>query len=373
MSDQTANPGYNSSFQSYPHPQQQPVYFSPYNSSLGRFPHSPLPMGMAGIPNEYAPSRPKSKFTGEDCVFVGDIPTEVNEAELRSFLSRSGTVKEIHYPLNENGTPKGFAFVRFESVKLANEARHALNNTKLRVKEIRVLEMINPAKIDLEKNIVVKQITDLNQADLLRYFSQFGEIYSVKISSEKDEGFIQFKDKTFNDLLKEESFSKDLTIQKLDNNVQGYRFTMLNREIVLEPYKKKRTLYFQNLPSDDLAGSGGEPKFDIEDFKKFIERETRKVLSQKFGYSEVFKKWWVFFTFETHEQAKEVYEGLQAKIYKKNYLEIFWPLKREKKISYTNFKKLYTRSFHSNVTNADVQKLFNEICIPDDCVSGKFK
>ncbi|XP_065866153.1 heterogeneous nuclear ribonucleoprotein Q-like isoform X2 [Euphorbia lathyris] len=71
-------------------------------------------------------------------VYVGGIPLDASEEELRCFCETAGVVTEVRLmkgkDSNEN---KGFAFVTFRNVDLASQAIDKLNNTEFKGKRIK--------------------------------------------------------------------------------------------------------------------------------------------------------------------------------------------------------------------------------------------
>ncbi len=75
-------------------------------------------------------------------LYVGNIPSETTEDELRAAFSADGrTVKEIVIPVDrQSGSPRGFAFVELSSEEEAQAAMQALDGTDLGGREIKVYE-----------------------------------------------------------------------------------------------------------------------------------------------------------------------------------------------------------------------------------------
>jgi RNA recognition motif-containing protein len=62
-------------------------------------------------------------------LFVGNLPYDANEAEVREFFAQAGTVTFVHLPVDrETGRPRGFAFVEFAERAQAESAISRFNN-----------------------------------------------------------------------------------------------------------------------------------------------------------------------------------------------------------------------------------------------------
>src|SRR5262245_16608200 len=62
-------------------------------------------------------------------LFVGNLPYDATEAELREFFSAVGPLSYVHLPKDrETGKPRGFAFVEFNDRPQAEEAIRRFNN-----------------------------------------------------------------------------------------------------------------------------------------------------------------------------------------------------------------------------------------------------
>lgn len=74
-------------------------------------------------------------------IFVGNIPYDATEQELREFFQKAGNITQVVIPKDrETGKPRGFAFVEFESAAQMQEAVFKLNNALLRDRKIIVSE-----------------------------------------------------------------------------------------------------------------------------------------------------------------------------------------------------------------------------------------
>lgn len=74
-------------------------------------------------------------------IFVGNIPYDATEQELREFFQRAGNITQVVIPKDrETGKPRGFAFVEFETAAQTADAVLKFNNALLRERKIIVSE-----------------------------------------------------------------------------------------------------------------------------------------------------------------------------------------------------------------------------------------
>ena len=74
-------------------------------------------------------------------MYVGNIPYEVNEAELRDHFSAHGVVSEVFMVMDrETGRPKGFAFVTMEARDGMEAAIRELDGSDFNGRTIKVNE-----------------------------------------------------------------------------------------------------------------------------------------------------------------------------------------------------------------------------------------
>jgi cold-inducible RNA-binding protein len=74
-------------------------------------------------------------------LFVGNLPYDVTEDELKTFFAPVGPLAHAFIPVDrETGKRRGFAFVEFEDRAVADEAVKKLNNQSLRGRSVSVNE-----------------------------------------------------------------------------------------------------------------------------------------------------------------------------------------------------------------------------------------
>src|SRR5512139_1865068 len=74
-------------------------------------------------------------------LFVGNLPYDVTEPDLREFFSSIGPLSTVIIPVDrETGKRRGFAFVEFSDPAQAEEASRKLNNQSFRGRNITINE-----------------------------------------------------------------------------------------------------------------------------------------------------------------------------------------------------------------------------------------
>ncbi len=74
-------------------------------------------------------------------LFVGNLPYEATEAELRQHFSAVGPLSSVFLPVDrETGRPRGFAFVEFADTAMASVAIQRLNNQPFKGRPLSVSE-----------------------------------------------------------------------------------------------------------------------------------------------------------------------------------------------------------------------------------------
>ncbi|THU44682.1 hypothetical protein C4D60_Mb02t09930 [Musa balbisiana] len=166
-------------------------------------------------------------------IYVGGIPHDASEEELRSFCVPIGEVTEVRVMKAKDSTEnKGYAFVTFKTKELASKAIEELNNTEFKGKKVkcstsqvkhrlfigniprnwaeddlkRTVTSIGPGIIKVEllkvKAIYVKNLPkNVTQEQLKKLFEHHGEITKVvlppaKPGHEKRYGFVHFKERS---------------------------------------------------------------------------------------------------------------------------------------------------------------------------------
>jgi RNA recognition motif-containing protein len=74
-------------------------------------------------------------------LFVGNLPYDTNDVELREHFSQVGPLASVFLPVDrDTGRPRGFAFVEFADPAMANAAIQRLNNQPFKGRPLSVSE-----------------------------------------------------------------------------------------------------------------------------------------------------------------------------------------------------------------------------------------
>lgn len=128
----------------------------------------------------------KKKFTGRCRLFVGNMPADMKEQELKDLFAEFGQVSECYM------SGKGFAFIRLDTRAHAEAAKETLDGKSIRARSLRVRFAVHGAALK------VKELSPYVSNELLfQAFSYFGEVErAVHIVDEKGkplgEGIVEF-------------------------------------------------------------------------------------------------------------------------------------------------------------------------------------
>ncbi|NP_001080735.1 non-POU domain containing, octamer binding L homeolog [Xenopus laevis] len=195
------------------HQQQQPETTSPTNGQQATSPNEGVTIDLKNF------RKPSEKtFTQRSRLFVGNLPSDVTEEEMRKLFEKFGKAGEIFIHKD-----KGFGFIRLETRTLAEIAKAELDNLPLRGKQLRVRFACHSAALS------VKNIPQFVSNELLEEaFSMFGQVErAVVIVDDRGrstgKGIVEFA-------------SKPSARKALDRCKDGaYLLTAFPRPITVEP------------------------------------------------------------------------------------------------------------------------------------------
>ncbi|VDD89449.1 unnamed protein product [Enterobius vermicularis] len=145
--------------------------------------------GQAFTDNELMSDLPKKKFTGRCRLFVGNLPNDLKEDELKELFSPHGEIAECYL------SGKGFAFLRMDTRAHAESAKESVDGKLIHGRPVRVRFAVHGAALR------VKELSAAVSNELLYHaFSAFGEVErAVHIVDEKGkptgEGIVEFERK----------------------------------------------------------------------------------------------------------------------------------------------------------------------------------
>ncbi len=74
-------------------------------------------------------------------IYVGNIPSQATEEQLRVYFSQAGDVASVKIPKDhQSGVPRGFAFIEMSTRREAQKAVSMLNKKSFMEKELLVKE-----------------------------------------------------------------------------------------------------------------------------------------------------------------------------------------------------------------------------------------
>lgn len=145
--------------------------------------------GQAFTESQLMDELPKKKFTGRCRLFVGNLPNEVKEDELKELFKPHGDIAECYL------SGKGFAFLRMDTRAHAESAKESIDGVILKGRQVRVRFAVHGAALR------VKELSPTVSNEMLYHaFSHFGEVErAVHIVDEKGrptgEGIVEFERK----------------------------------------------------------------------------------------------------------------------------------------------------------------------------------
>src|SRR5262245_44925256 len=131
-------------------------------------------------------------------IFVGNLPYDVTEAELREHFSTVGPLSYISIPTDrETGRQRGFAFLEFRDSSQANEAIRCFNNksfkgSSLSIQEARARDDRAPSQPSLSRPNLTAEPHTANPPDN-KLNTNFGPDASPRRSRSKTKGKIDSK------------------------------------------------------------------------------------------------------------------------------------------------------------------------------------
>ncbi|CAJ0942988.1 unnamed protein product, partial [Mesorhabditis belari] len=145
--------------------------------------------GQPFTDNELLNDVPKKKFTGRCRLFIGNLPNDMKEEELKQIFTPHGDISECYL------SGKGFAFLRLDTRAHAESAKEAVDGLQVKGRQVRVRFAVHGAALR------VKELSPTVSNEMLYHaFAHFGDIErAVHVVDEKGrptgEGIVEFERK----------------------------------------------------------------------------------------------------------------------------------------------------------------------------------
>ncbi len=344
--------------------------------------------GMQGFPPQIAKAmnphqfnQDKSHFKNMPTLFFTDLSPDVYNLDLYKFIESKGFRVYKTNVLMDKRTNKNkcCGYATFNNKEEAQRALDALNYTKFKGKEIRIM-WANKDKPAESANIYIKKIApEFDQSDIQSYFQKFGKVVSCKIEKWPDGtsrgfGYLQFEEESKAGEAINESNNTELT--KTITMPDGTQNT-IKCLIEVSPFQKKlerldkveqpfTNLYVKHLPTgctEEMLKSLFEKFGEIESVKIQLDKDGK---SLDFGYVD-FKE-----TDAAHKALKEMDKHLieEGKVlyvsrhYSKKEIEL-QSLKPNSDYKMQqkqhNNSNLFVKNLPENLTEEDFKKPFEAI------------
>ncbi|CAG5117181.1 unnamed protein product [Candidula unifasciata] len=247
-------------------------------------------------------------------VFVGDLPSDVTEADLYTQFSQLGTVSSVKLCRDkESGKSLGYGYVMYQELDQAEKAVEVFNSEQTHRRNMRVV-MVGQVSLcqALQGNVFIKNLDRSVDSNMLyRAFSAFGNIITCKVphgkKGSKCHGFVQFESEA---AARAAISSMNGTLFYGKKLYVGHCFNRVKRESTSETVSMTgcsssslRTVYIKNLsPTVDSV-------FLKITCSPYGEVANVKIIRDADGSSKGF----AFVTFKKVEEAAKAIEMLNGK------------------------------------------------------------
>jgi polyadenylate-binding protein len=241
-------------------------------------------------------------------LYVGDLATEVTEANLYEIFSQIGPVASIRVCRDAiTRRSLGYAYVNFLTPTDAENAINHLNNAPIKGRPCRVMwSQRDPSQRKSGKgNIFIKNLDkSINHKDLHDTFMSFGNIVSCKVELDKNNeskgyGYIQY----------ETLESAEKAIKEVDGKMMKGKivyvgpFVSRKERVMSEKEKTFTNVYVKNL-SETVDDAGL-----LSRFNKYGEIRSALIMKDEQGKSKGF----AFINFATADEAQKAVDDLNNK------------------------------------------------------------
>eukprot|EP01017_Pseudomicrothorax_dubius_P035347 TRINITY_DN4939_c0_g1_i4.p1 TRINITY_DN4939_c0_g1~~TRINITY_DN4939_c0_g1_i4.p1 ORF type:complete len:336 (-),score=59.54 TRINITY_DN4939_c0_g1_i4:59-1066(-) len=118
-------------------------------------------------------------------LFIANLDTNVSERTLSEHFSKFGPLEEVLVCKDpKTGQSLGYALVKYKTAATANDALVKMNNTDIESKKIIIRQDNQKSEYDKNAIVLFRNLDpEVTQKLLFDYFSRFGEIVYVRLSS----------------------------------------------------------------------------------------------------------------------------------------------------------------------------------------------
>lgn len=315
-------------------------------------------------------------------LYVGDLPSDISEAQLFEIFNTVGPVLSIRVCRDAiTRRSLGYAYVNFHNVNDAERALDTLNNAPIKDKPCRIMWVQRDPTIRKSGvgNIFIKNLdTSIGHKELFDTFSIFGNILSCKVSLDengqsKGYGFVHF----------ENAESADASVEKVNGKMLRSKQVYVGKFVPKRDFIKQKESSWTNVYVKDIDTSVTEE--DLR--KKFVEEvcngddaqiTSSTIMKDNTGASRGFG----FINFKTHELAVKAVEVLNGtKLGNKNLwcgrAQKLAERQQELKKKYAQLKKqrmskyqginLYLKNLEDDVTEDRLIKEFSAFGVIRSC------
>lgn len=318
----------------------------------------PMMMGPQ-IPGDMMVKTIKTEAT----LYVGNLNPQIQTSRLFNYFRTYGEIVNCKIMRDiYSGESRGFAFISYQNIEDAKNAKEKLNYEKLDGFELRIYFKRNPSDFKPDANIYVKNIDKkVSTKKLEEACSEYGSVLSCTIRNDKQGnslgyGYVQFEDK--------ESASRAL------ENLNG--FVLGDDKIVVEkfvPQKNRKNtpknLYLKNFPQS--WDKETIEKFIDDNFKELGTITCKGVYENKQG--EV-AKFYAFVAYEEDDSGSKAIEKFNEKKLTENEedepLYVGFAMSKEQRknklakefLHHKNNTNLYIKSIVGTASEEHIKELF---------------
>lgn len=301
----------------------------------------------------------------EATLYVGNLNPQIQTSRLFNYFRTFGEIVNCKIMRDiYSGESRGFAFISYQNIEDAKNAKEKLNYEKLDGFELRIYFKRNPSDFKPDANIFVRNIDKkVSTKKLEEVCGEYGSVLSCTIRNDKQGnslgyGYVQFEDKE----------SAERALENLNGFVMGEDKIIVEKFV---PHKNRKNtpknLYLKNFPQD--WDKETIEKYIDENFKDLGTITCRGVYEYKHGE---LVKFYAFVAFEEDDSGSKAIEKFNEK--KLSEKEDDEPLyvgfamskeQRKTKLAkeYSHQKNntnLYIKSVLSTASEEEIKKLFEK-------------